>query len=240
MPYTYLIGWSKENLYYYGVKYAKDANPDTFLKDYFTSSKYVQELRESNDEPDIIQIRKTFSDAESAYAWESKVLRRMKVRTSKKWINKHENCGTVLFGLTKTSYKKGSTPWNKGKKGIQPAWNKGIEMSQEVIEKQRNTLKESYKSGKIQKPIGERNGMYNKKHTEESKSKMRQASKNRVLTPELSKLYATATGKKWYVFEDNTVIYSKDKSDEKFKSGLKYQYGRKWSNKKVSYSSEEV
>jgi hypothetical protein len=29
-PYTYLIGWSNQNKYYYGVRYAKDCHPNDF------------------------------------------------------------------------------------------------------------------------------------------------------------------------------------------------------------------
>lgn len=27
MPYVYLIGWSKESMFYYGVRYSKHADP---------------------------------------------------------------------------------------------------------------------------------------------------------------------------------------------------------------------
>jgi hypothetical protein len=41
-----------------------------FWKSYFTSSKYVQQLRDEHGEPDVIQIRKTFNNADSARLWE--------------------------------------------------------------------------------------------------------------------------------------------------------------------------
>jgi hypothetical protein len=41
-PYTYLIGWSELDLWYYGVKFGKSADPEKFLVNYFTSSKYVK------------------------------------------------------------------------------------------------------------------------------------------------------------------------------------------------------
>ena len=62
IPYTYLIGWSKLNKYYYGVRYAKNCHPSDLWTKYFTSSKYVKQFREENGEPDIIEIRKTFSN----------------------------------------------------------------------------------------------------------------------------------------------------------------------------------
>jgi hypothetical protein len=65
-PYTYLIGWSSHNKYYYGVRYSKKASPSEFWLTYFTSSNEVKKFREAHGEPDIIQIRKTFSDSTTA------------------------------------------------------------------------------------------------------------------------------------------------------------------------------
>lgn len=87
-PYTYLIGWSSLNLYYYGVRFARNCHPDEFWSSYFTSSKYVQKARQQYGDPDIIQIRKTFTDQQSARDWEHKVLRRMKVTESNVWLNR--------------------------------------------------------------------------------------------------------------------------------------------------------
>lgn len=87
IPYTYLIGWSKLNLFYYGVKYGKNCDPDTFWIKYFSSSKKVKELRQTTGDPDIIQIRRIFSDPKDAIQWESKVLRRMNVLQQNKWLN---------------------------------------------------------------------------------------------------------------------------------------------------------
>ena len=73
--YTYLIGWSKLNIWYYGSKYGKDANPNTFWINYFTSSKNVKQFRKEYGEPDIVQIRKTFGESvDACLNWEHKVL----------------------------------------------------------------------------------------------------------------------------------------------------------------------
>lgn len=87
VPYTYLVGWSKHNLWYYGVRYAKNCHPDDLWIIYYTSSKRVCQLRAELGEPDIVQVRKVFMDAKSAIRWEEKVLRKMNVLNNPKWIN---------------------------------------------------------------------------------------------------------------------------------------------------------
>lgn len=87
-PYTYLIGWSELDLWYYGVKFGKSADPAKFWVNYFTSSKYVRDMRAEFGEPDVREIRKTFESKESAAEWERKVIRRIKAVWSDKWINR--------------------------------------------------------------------------------------------------------------------------------------------------------
>lgn len=88
LSYTYLIGWSKHNKWYYGRRTAKNCHPTELWKKYFTSSKYVKEFRKINGEPDIIQIRKTFSDVKICSKWESRVLSRLDVQKNENWLNK--------------------------------------------------------------------------------------------------------------------------------------------------------
>jgi len=87
IPYCYLIGWSKLNKFYYGVRTAKNCNPSDFWVKYFTSSKQVKKFRKKYGDPDIIQIRKTFLDKDSAMKWESKVLRRLNVKDRNDFLN---------------------------------------------------------------------------------------------------------------------------------------------------------
>jgi hypothetical protein len=86
-PFTYLIGWSHLNLFYYGVRYAQGCSPSDLWTRYFTSSKEVPKLRKLHGEPDVLQIRRTFYSASQAKAWELRVLRRMKVRLREDFIN---------------------------------------------------------------------------------------------------------------------------------------------------------
>lgn len=95
-PYTYLIGWSKLNVYYYGVRFSKGCSPDDLWKTYFTSSKHVSNFRKQNGEPDIISIRKIFDCADKARLWEHKVIRRLGAPKSSKWLNMSDN-GNIFF-----------------------------------------------------------------------------------------------------------------------------------------------
>lgn len=87
IPYTYLIGWSILDKWYYGVRYSKKANPNDLWKTYFTSSKVVKEFIKEAGNPDIIQIRKIFNCHIKAKNHEDKVLRRLKVNKNDKWLN---------------------------------------------------------------------------------------------------------------------------------------------------------
>ncbi|CAB4122660.1 hypothetical protein UFOVP29_49 [uncultured Caudovirales phage] len=91
IPYTYLIGWSKYNKWYYGVRYANGCNPTDLWVTYKTSSKYVKRFLLLYGDPDIIIIRKTFSNKDKARLWENRVLTRMKVTESDKWLNETNN-----------------------------------------------------------------------------------------------------------------------------------------------------
>ena len=97
VPYTYLIGWTKQNKWYYGVRYARNCNPQDLWKNYFTSSKYVKKFREEHGEPDVIEIRKIFKDSNSAILWETKVIKRMNMVESNIWLNKWDNQNGTFY-----------------------------------------------------------------------------------------------------------------------------------------------
>ena len=103
-PYCYVLGWSKLSKYYYGVRHARNhfciydtgCHPDDLLISYPTSSKVVRTLIKEIGDPDIKQIRKTFSDAESAVRWESRVLKRLDVLHNDMWLNKSNNKSMII------------------------------------------------------------------------------------------------------------------------------------------------
>lgn len=94
-PYTYLIGWSTHNKWYYGCRFAKNCNPNDLWVLYFTSSKKVKHMRQEFGEPDIIQIRKIFPTANKARQWETDVLRKINAVNSPLWLNQTD--GTNKF-----------------------------------------------------------------------------------------------------------------------------------------------
>lgn len=91
MPYTYLLGWSSLNKWYYGVRFSTKCSPDDLCKTYFTSSKYVKEFMIYNGMPDVIEIRKTFKEINKARDWEYKVLTKINAIYDEKWLNKTNN-----------------------------------------------------------------------------------------------------------------------------------------------------
>jgi hypothetical protein len=119
IPYTYLIGWTKHNKWYYGVRYAKNCNTKDLWTKYFTSSKIVKKFRLENVEPDIIQIRKTFKHDFEAKKWEDNVLRRMKVHINEKFLNIRKDTFKGVIVTEEIRRKngdahRGQIPWNKG------------------------------------------------------------------------------------------------------------------------------
>jgi len=106
IPYTYLLGWTSHNKWYYGVRYAKGCSPNDLWKTYFTSSKYVKKFRKLYGEPDIIDVRKIFPNNETgALLWETKVLLRMNVINDPKWLNATNN--KAISNSVKRNYKPG-------------------------------------------------------------------------------------------------------------------------------------
>jgi hypothetical protein len=143
-PYTYYISWSRIDRHYYGSRYAKNCSTKDLWTTYFTSSYIVKEFRKQYGEPDIIQIRKIFDTQEMAKSWETKVLRRLKVLKSDRWLN--ANIGGEQYIIRKHR--------------------------PETIEKMKRN--NASKRPEIRKFISERqtgstNSFYGKHHTEESK-----------------------------------------------------------------------
>ena len=89
LSYTYLIGWSKQDLWYYGVRWTQKRETEFDIGiHYFTSSNPVKEMRNLYGEPDVIHIDKTFTCEKEAQKYEKKVLKEHNIRNSNHWLNK--------------------------------------------------------------------------------------------------------------------------------------------------------
>lgn len=96
-PYTYLIGWSKLNKWYYGARYAQGCQPKDLWKTYFTSSKAVEDFTNRNGQPDVIQIRRTFDNQKDCIEWEFKALKRMQAAQRDHFLNGHNAKGFISY-----------------------------------------------------------------------------------------------------------------------------------------------
>ena len=184
-PFTYHIAWTNIDKHYYGVRYAEGCQPSDLWSSYFTSSKLVFDYRQQYGEPDVIEIRRTFDDADSAVAWEHKVLQRLNVLESDNWLNQCIGGEKMLFkkhtletrakmsainkGENNPNY--GKSPHNRGKstspetKAKQSAANKGKTKSLETRAKMSAARK------------GTNNPNYGKSPSSETRAKMSAAKK---------------------------------------------------------------
>lgn len=144
IPYTYLIGWSSINKWYYGVRFCKNCHPSDLWVKYFTSSKLVKKLRESIGEPDVVQVRKTFNNSNSARIWENKVLKKLNVIHEDKWLNQTDNISIQpMIGEINSSKRpevraklkianSGNKHWNYGKSVPIKTIKKRLEKTQKI------------------------------------------------------------------------------------------------------------
>lgn len=195
-PYTYLVGWSQQDLWYYGVRYAKQCRPDDLWKSYFTSSSLVKDTRLKYGEPDVVQVRKTFDNANEAKKWESKVLVRMNVLGNDRWLNrnisgeqfiiKQHAPETIIkmkqaWALKDADVKKQlSESISRRQLGCSNSFY-GRKHSEESNEKRRLKLLGKPKStSHKERHSGSNNHFYGKEHSESAKEKMKDAWVRRI------------------------------------------------------------
>lgn len=183
-PYTYVIGWTKFDKWYYGVQYNKNCHPNKLWKTYFTSSKRVKDFYKENGDPDIIQIRKIFNTPEEALNWEQRVLKRLKVKSNDRWLNvaigKPTMLGKKHSEETKAKMRK-PKPQGFGKKisDFQKNYERskthnenigkallGKKLSKESVQKRSKTYRERFEQGLYDigsSRLGKKRGPYKKK-----------------------------------------------------------------------------
>lgn len=205
-PYTYLIGWTQHNKWYYGVRFAKNCHPSDLWVSYFTSSKLVKSFVKQFGKPDIIQIRKVFNSINNARNWEDAVIYRAKLVHNDNFLNK---CCSKAFSISVCSHGKGKT-WEEIY-GEEHAKQRKLDWIQ--YNKNRNLEPwDKRAKGRIHGNTG--NITWNKgiPRTEAEKEKMRgpraKRSKEAVEKSRISNL-----GKNWY-FNEELQITKKFKDDE--------------------------
>lgn len=202
-PYTYLIGWQEQQKYYYGVRYAKNCSPEDFWTKYFTSSPAVSAMRLKHGDPDIIEIRKTFSTREQARQWETRVLTRMKVVIREDFLNKNDAPAPPINNRVMTAETKekiGSA--NRGKpkseahkqkireaRAKQVNTRKGVPTSEEGKQKIREARAKQITTDETRRKMsesrsGEKHWTYGKPRSEETKQRIREANLGKVLSEE--------------------------------------------------------
>lgn len=185
-PYTYLIGWTAQRKFYYGVRYAKNCKPEDLWSKYFTSSKEVAAMKTIYGDPDVIQIRKVFLTKERARLWENKVLRRLKVVSREDFLNKNDAPAPPINNRVMTDTTKNKIS----------AVHRGKPKSEEHKQKIREARA---------KQINTRKGI---RATEETKQKIREARAKQTITPETrDKMSASRKGEKHWT-------YGKPRSEE--------------------------
>lgn len=98
IPYTYFVLHLPTGLKYYGSKYGKGANPETFWKSggYYTSSEKIKKLlQEYGEETFKSEVRKVFETPEEALKYEYKFLNKVKALHKSDWLN--DNLGGEKF-----------------------------------------------------------------------------------------------------------------------------------------------
>jgi hypothetical protein len=193
-PYTYLIGWSAHNKWYYGVRYSKSSNclyetgchPNDLWVTYFTSSVEVKRFIEMKGQPDVIEVRKTFDDAKSAQDWEDKVLKRLFAHKYL-WLNRR-------FGGSRFVPTKDSIERNKiSKKNRDPEYDLIV----------RKNISEGSKTG-------------HKNRSEETKRRVSERVKeqNKNRDPSVNRKIASSVSKSWYRLseKEREIIIEKRKA----------------------------
>jgi hypothetical protein len=168
-PYTYLIKHRPTGKVYYGYRSAnKVESHEDLWKHYFTSSPGVQKLIEETGVDSFeVEVRQIFETKEQAVSWETRVLRRCKVLHNERWLNQNV-AGYII-------------PTEESRKKISD-YHKDKPKSDEHKQKIRESQKGSKRPWSVQNlptnVSGENNGMFGKKHSDESKKKI--GEKNRI------------------------------------------------------------
>ena len=212
IPFTYLIGWTKHNLWYYGVRFAKGCNPEDLWTKYFTSSEIVSNTRIRLGEPDVIKVRKKFLTEVDAKRWEDKVLSSIPIDKRHHWLNQtFSSFRGVVFTET---IRKRIGEKSKGRE-CKPETREKISKSMTGIKRSEETKK---KNSEHRKQVILKHGSAGlaSMHSEEAKAKVREKNKIR------NKENPANKGRIWICNEfERKMIKSEDFESYKSKGWVK-------------------
>lgn len=103
-PYFYIIQDVRNGMYYAGSKFGKDANPNNLLvsNGYITSSTTIKKIISDHGiETFIIKKIKLFKNANLAYEYETKFLKKVNARHNPRFYNFHNNDGYMNIRQSK-------------------------------------------------------------------------------------------------------------------------------------------
>jgi hypothetical protein len=189
-PFTYFLRHIPTGDMYYGSKTAKGCKPEHLWTSYFSNSRIVKQLLETDGASAFeAKVSRIFKDVNICRAHETRFLTKMNAADSPNWLNRHNgdkkfstagkpgpNLGKSMSEETKkriAESKKGSTPWNKG-------------IPRTDAEKLKMSLSHtgSFASDETKKKLsdlrkGEKHPLFGKHRSEETKNKQSIAMKGR-------------------------------------------------------------
>jgi len=125
VPYTYFVLHIPTGKKYYGSKYGKGANPETFWKPggYFTSSEKIRNLiQEYGTDSFRAEVRKIFETPDLALKYEYRFLNKVNALNKVEWLNenlageKFRNVGPASSKALESQRKKKQTPEGNAKR----------------------------------------------------------------------------------------------------------------------------
>jgi hypothetical protein len=173
VPYTYRIKFLPTGQEYYGVRHGKKANPDTFWKTYFTSSKIVKGLiTEHGLEAFVVVKVKEHETKEDALKHEELFLTSVDAGRSEHWLNMSNGGKNFCIGSGEKNHNFGKHPSEETLAKLREA-NLGEnhpQFGKHRTEKTLAKIRENHAD-----VSGENHYMFGKHHTEETLAKLREA-----------------------------------------------------------------
>ena len=205
--YTYLIKCNPTGQLYYGVRYAKNRETmvpeDDLWRHYFTSSNRVYFLLEKyGKDAFTVKVDRVFDNAKDAIEYEVEYLLE---NLTEQYLNGNIN-GAVL---PKQEYYDKISAYHKGKPKSEEHKRK-ISESNKGISSTWNSRPE-YRAKMSKLKSGEGNGMFNKKHTDETRQKIGEANRGNA---------AWNKGKTMWTEEQRDAISKRNKGSKRPQSAI--------------------